>query len=301
MITQAAVQPLNLEGIRKLVGDGFTRYPLISGFYLNQNSSKKRQEFDREVTGYGPLQIKEENKGMVMLDPKVGREKTYTHVTFGAGVGASWEGRSDELYGFVRRHLNGLGLAANETVNIEQASLFDRADSGDAAPFTGFDGLALLHATHTNLDASDTLTYKSNRLTLDISDAMLQTALIQFEKVRDAADNRISMGQKTMLVYAPDNMHLIKQLLNSNGIPFQNTDTPNVLMGQFEPRMLTYATAAKRWLLIKENHDLNFFMRTAPVVDSYEDKITKAIINDIRLRFTLGFGEWRPVIGSPGT
>ena len=35
MITQAAVQPLNLEGIRKLVGDGFTRYPLISGVCSN--------------------------------------------------------------------------------------------------------------------------------------------------------------------------------------------------------------------------------------------------------------------------
>jgi hypothetical protein len=265
------------------------------------NTSSKRTEFDREVTGYGPLQIKEENKGMAMLDPKVGRSKTYEHVTFGAGVGASWESRSDELYGFIRRHLNGLGLSANETLNIEQASLFDRCDSGDSVPFTGFDGLSLLHATHTNLDGTDTLSYKNNRLTVDISDAALQTVLIQYEKVRDAADNKVMLGSGVTLVYASDNMHLIKQLLNSNGIPFQNTDTPNVLAGQFTPKMLSYSTKAKRWLCLKSEHDLNFFMRTAPVVDSYEDKITKAIINDLRLRFTIGFGEWRHAIGSPGT
>lgn len=301
MITSGSVQALNLEGIRKVIGDAFKRYPVKSGFYLNMNSSVKRQEFDQEVTGLGPLRIKEENKGMSLLDPKVGRQKTYTHVTFGAGVGASWEGRNDELYGFVRRNLNSLGLSANETLNIEQASLFDRADSGDSVPFTGFDGLALGHSTHTNLDGSDTLTYKSNRLVLDISDAALQTVLIQFEKVRDAADNRVMMGEGITLVYSPDNMLLVKQLLNSNGIPFQNTDTPNVLAGQFTPKMLTYGTAAKRWLAIKSNHDLNFFMRTAPVVDSYEDNITKAQINDLRLRFTIGFGDWRSVIVSPGT
>lgn len=301
MLNSAAVEKLNQEGLRKLVGDSFKRHPVMSGFYLNMNSSRKRQEFDQEVTGYGSLRIKEENKGVSMLDPKVGRQKIYTHVVFGGGVSASWESRSDELYGFIQRHLNGLGLAANETLNIEMAGLFDRADSGDAAPFTGFDGLSLLNTTHTNLDGSDTLSYKSNRLAVDISDGALQTVLIQYEKVRDAADNRVAMGQGINLVYSPDNMHLVKQLLNSNGIPFQNTDTPNVLQGQFTPRMLTYGNAAKRWLCVKGGHDLNFFMRSAPVTDSYIDKTTKALINDLILRFTIGFGDWRNVIGSPGT
>jgi len=299
-INTGTVTPLLVEGIRKLVGDRFRRYPLEFKDYLNMNTSKKNYEFDREVAGIGSLTIKAENAPITMFDPRVGRQKTYTHVAFAGGIRVSWEAEDDELYGFIKHAMSSLGDAANETLNIEGAGLFNRADSGDSSPFTGFDTLALLHDTHTNLDGTATLSYADNRLLADISESVLQTALIQFRQVKDASDNRVFMGRPQKLVLHSDNMFLIKEILESEGKPFTADNTKNVLKGIITPVVLTYATDSDRWLILAENHDLNFFMRTPPVMDSYDDKATKSMVNTVALRFTLGFGDWRGVIGSPG-
>ena len=302
MLTTGNTSNLTTEGIRKLVGDSFKRYPLQGKDYLNINKAEKRTVFDQEVVGIGSLGVKAENGPIPIYTPRVGRQKSYTAVTFAGGIAASWESEQDDLYGWVRRQLNTLGMAMNETWNIEMASLFNRSDSGDSSPYTGFDTLALLHATHTNLDGSDTLNYKSNRLALDISESALQTALIQFHRIQDASDNRIMVGSPTKLVTTPENMYLLKEILESEGKPFTADNTKNVIRGAITPVILNYAveTGNDRWLILAQNHDLNFFVRHAPVVDSYDDKSTLATVHTIASRFTLGFGDWRPVIGSAG-
>ncbi len=300
MITTGTVAPLTIEGIRKLVGDSFARYPLQFKEMLNMNTAKKGTETDREVVGIGGLFPKSQNGPIVLSDPRVGRARDYVQSVFAGGIQVSWESTMDELYGFIRRHLSTLGAAANETLNIEGASLFNRSDVDDANEITGFDGLALLHDTHTNLDGSDTLTYKDNRLQQDLSDSSLQTALIEFQKVQDASDVRMNVGPAQKLIYHPDNLFLIQEMLKSEGKPFTGDNTTNVLRGIVTPHMLNYATDPDRWLLLAAQHDLNFFMRVAPVVDSYEDKTTKSMVHTVATRFTLGFGDFRGVVGSPG-
>lgn len=298
-ITTSSVSPLLVEGIRKLVGDEFRRYPLEYPTYLNTHTSRKNFEFDRETVGIGSLTFKAEGDAIVMSDPAVGREKRYTHAAFALGVRTTWEAEDDELYGFIRRTMSGLGKSANETLNIEGAGLFNRSDSGDTTPFTGFDTLALLHATHTH-PLGSTMAYTSNRATADLSESVLQSALIQFEKIQDAADNRIDVGRPSKVVIAPDNMFLVREILESEGKPFTADNTKNVLKGIVTPVVLHYATDADRWLIQAESHDMNFFMRVAPVLDSYDDKSTKSMVNTIAVRFSLGFGDWRSVYGSAG-
>lgn len=300
MITLGTVSPLTIEGIRALVGDTFQRFPLQFKEYLNVNNARKGTETDREVAGIGTLSPKNENAAIALSDPRVGRLRNYVAATFAGGIATSWESEMDELYGFIRRHMGTLGMAANETLNIEGAAIFNRALAGDAGTITGFDTLALLHATHTNLDSSDSLTYKSNLLSLDLSESAMQTALIQFQKMQDASDNRVWVGQPQKLLYHPDNMFLVQEILRSEGKPFTADNTVNVLRGIVQPVMLNYATDSDRWMILAQNHDLNFLMRTAPVVDSYDDKSTKSMVNTIALRFTLGFGDWRGVVGSGG-
>ena len=300
-INTGTVSALTVEGIRKLVGDNFKRFPLQFAEYLNVNQARKGTETDREVAGIGSLAAKVENAAITLTDPRVGRARAYTMSVFAGGIRVSWEADMDELYGFIRKHMATLGLAANETLNIEGIALFDRADSADTSPITGFDTLALLHGTHTDTDGG-VLTYADNQLATDISEASLSTAITQFNQVRDASGNRVVM-QGSKLLYHPDNMHLVQEILRSEGKPFTADNTTNVLRGVVTPTMLNYAAtgSSNRWMIVAANHDLNFFMRVAPVVDSYDDKATKSMINTIAVRFTLGFGDWRHVIGSPGT
>jgi len=299
-LTTSSVSPLLVEGIRKLVGDEFRRYPLEYPDYLNTYTSRKNFEFDREVVGLGSLTFKTEGGAITMTDPVVGREKRYTHAAFALGVRTTWEAEDDELYGFIRRTLSSLGKSANETLNIEGAGLFNRMDSGDTTPFTGFDTLSLLNASHTH-PLGSTMAYTSNRTAADISESVLQSALIQFEKIQDAADNRIDVGRPAKLIITPDQMFLVREILESEGKPFTADNTKNVLKGIITPVVLHFGiTGLGRWLIQAEQHDCNFFMRTAPVLDSYDDKSTKSQVNTIATRFALGFGDWRSVYGSPG-
>lgn len=298
-INTTTVSALTVEGIRKLVGDNFKRFPLQFASYLNINQATKGTETDREVVGIGTLAPKAENAAIILTDPRVGRARNYTMSVFAGGIRVSWEADQDELYGFIRRHMASLGVAANETLNIEGAGMFNRSDSADSVPILGFDGLALLHGTHTNVDGADTLDYKDNQLAMDLSESYLQTALTQFAQVKDASGNRV-MIQGSKLLYHPDNMFLVQEILRSEGKPFTADNTTNVLRGVVTPIMLNYATDSDRTLIVSGNHDLNFFMRVAPVIDSYDDKATKSMVNTVATRFTLGFGDWRHVIGSPG-
>lgn len=301
-INTGTIQPLTLEGIRKLVGDAFRRYPVEAGSWLNILKADKGTMTDREVATIGSLAFKAENAPIALTDPRVGRKRDYTMSVFAGGIRVSWEADMDDLYGFIRKQFGGLGLAGNETMNIETAALFNLSDSGDSGPYTGFDTLSLLNATHTNLDGTDSLAYKSNRLSLDISESALQTALIQFEKIQDAADNRISFGKPRQLVTTVDNMFLVEEILTSEGKPFTADNTKNVLKGRLTPTFLHYASEAgqDRWLILGDGHDLNVFMRHAPVTDTYDDKSTLSQVATLAFRFGQGFGEWRQVIGSSG-
>ncbi len=295
------ISPLTLEGIRKITGDAYTRYPVEAGLWLNILQADKGTMTDREVAPAGSLAFKAENAAIALSDPRVGRAKSYTMSVFAGGIRTSWEAEMDDLYGFIRRNMAGMGMAANETLNIESAGLFNLSDSADTAPFTGFDTLALLHGTHTGPDG-EALAYADNQLATDISDSAIQSLLIQFEKVQDAAGNRVNVGKGRKLVTTVDSMFLVKQLLETEGKPFSADNTKNVIRGMLQPVFLHYAseTGQDRWLVLTEQHDLNLWMRVAATVDNYDDKATKSMVTTIAERFGLGFGDWRQVIGSPG-
>lgn len=309
MITLATVGPLTLEGIRKLSGDGMKRFPFQGGMFLNMNSSKKNYEFDQEVAGLGPnaIKAKAENAPITLSDPRVGRQKRYVHTTFAGGVSASWEAKQDELYGFVRRHLGDLGGAMTEIMNIEATKVFDAADSGDASatpaitPLTGYDALSLLNTAHTNLDGTNTLDYKSNRVAVDLSDAAIMTGQISLRKAKDASGNKVNMGPANRLLVAPDNMFLVRQILETEKVPFSNENTKNVIAGSLSVTFVEYSIRAKRWILLCANHDLNWFMRTPPVANAYDDQSNLATVMTLAARWTEGFGDWRQAYGSPGT
>jgi len=232
-LNTGSVAALTLEGIRKLVGDEFGRYELEFSQFMNINQADKGTMTDREVIGIGSLVAKAQNQAITLTDPRVGRPRDYIAQAFAGGIRVSWEAEMDELYGFIRKHMGTLGQAANETLNIETAGIIDRFDSGDAAGtlVTGFDTLAMLHATHTNLNGADNLAYKNNRLQLDISESALQTVITQFQKVQDASDNRVNVGPATNLFHTPDDWLLIREIVESTGKPFTPDNTANVLRG----------------------------------------------------------------------
>lgn len=294
------IAPLTLEGIRKLTGDAYMRYELEYTNFTNVNKATKGVMFDREVATIGALTLKPENAPIVVTDPRVGRVRNYPMFVFAGAVRASWEAETDDLYGFIRRNMQALGKAANETENIEVANLLNLATS---ATLPGFDGLALLSDTHTNLDGSDTLSYKDNLLgTQDISESSLREALAQYETIRDAAGNRVQFGRNYKIIHSTADMFLLQELLRSSAkvATEYSAGVINVLNGRFTPFLSHYQTDSDQWIVQAEEHDMNFFRRVAPVVDSYDDKATLSTVNTIADRFGYGFGDWRPCMGSAG-
>lgn len=296
--TQPNFSNLLQLGVRKLVGTNFKRRELEPPRYLNMTTSSKAFEFDQEVTLISTLTPKPENGAIDIIDPRVGRQKRYTHAAHAGGVRASWEAKMDELFGFVAKVFGALGDAARETINIEGAKPFNLADSGDTGFIPGFDTLALLHDAHTG-PYGEALSYGDNRLSADLSETTIANALIQFEKIEDANGNKIAVSPQK-LVIGPDAMFLVKEILQSQGKPFTADNTINVLRGILDVVILHYATDPDRWLIQGDGHDMQFLMRVAPVLDEYDDKATKSMVKTIATRFSYGHGEWRHVVGSPG-
>lgn len=301
-LNTGSIGPLTLEGIRKLTGDGFRRYDLEFKEFFNVNQASKAVMFDYEVVGIGSLAPKGENNAITLTDPRVGRKKSYTMTVFAGGIRTSWEAEMDDLYGFIRRHMGSLGAAANETLNIEAARFFDKCDSGDSSPFTGFDALALLHDAHTDLDGSafGSTIYSDNRIAAtDLSESALATGLLFFDRVTDASGNHIRMDPRS-LWYHPDQTFLVREILESEGKPYTADNTKNVLRGILTPKSWHFVTDNDRWLIQAAQHDANFFMRSAPAVDSYDDKATLSMVNTMVVRFGLGHGDFRGFVGSAG-
>src|SRR5262249_39323838 len=115
--------------------------------------------------------------------------------------------------------------------------------------------------------------------------------LIQFEKIADPSGNLLAFDPAKILFH-PDSMFLLREILRSEGKPFTADNTTNVLKGIIEPVMLHYATDNDRTIILGEPNDINFWTRSAPVVANYDDNSTKSMVTDITMRIGRGFGYW---------
>ena len=138
-----------------------------------------------------------------------------------------------------------------ESKDIEAAKLWNNLTSTTYAGAT-FDGLAIAHATHTNLDASTYSNYGNAALGV----GSLEDALIYHDtKVDDR--NQICPGKPNILGIHPNERFDAIELLGSEKQPYTADNQINSLTKDFKLEYFVYhrATSATWWVLLDKNHE----------------------------------------------
>lgn len=300
-ITRGAFAALLAPDLRRVyVGAGLER-PLEYPSVLNTPTMEWNPITDRYISALGAMPQKAEGATFALDQQTLGGTKVTEAVSYGLAYEVTREAYEDELYGQFRAGAKFLGRSSNHRLEVDAWSPFNTAFS---ASYTGQDGLALCHTTHTTLNAGGATI--GNRPSPDIGFSVtgLQNALIAFESMIDER-GLPRLLQPSMCIVGPSNKFNAREILGSSLKPFTANNEINSLIDEDLTWMVCHyfpSSQSTQWFLIspKGTHDVNFYVRSAPVFDAFDDPWTGNAIYTVWQRHVASFLDWHGVYGSTG-
>ena len=291
-------------GIASWYAMEYEKHPTEYTAIFDVRSSRKNFERIVSGSGFGLAPVKPQGESVAYDSDEQGFRKDFIHAVYALGFIVTMEEYKDNLYAEVgNRRASRLAFSMRTTKEIVHANVINRAFN---SAYTGGDGSALVVSNHASEAGGPT---QSNLLATaaDISEASLEELCIQIAKATDNRDKQIALMTDCLLI-PPDLEFEATRILRS---ALQN-DTAN------------NATNAIRTLGkfpggVKVNHYLTdadaYFILTRGVTDgliSYQrdggpDSLARD--NDFDTfnmkshsydRYSVGFGDWRCIYGTPG-
>jgi hypothetical protein len=111
--------------------------------------------------------------------------------------------------------------------------------------------------------------------------------------------------QPSLIVVGPQNKFTAREILGSSMKPFTANNEINSLADEDLSWTVSHyfpAAQSGQWFMMspKGTHDLNFFVRSAPVFDYFDDPWTGNAIYTAWQRHVGSFFDWHGVYGSTG-
>jgi hypothetical protein len=281
---------------------------------FNVKTSTSEYEQDLKMAGFGPLQEKPENTPVAYTAMIQGGDKRYIHLTYALAVRTSKELWQDAKYGVINQAPKALARSIRYTKEIVSWNIFNQGFSNNV---TTTDGLSLFNNQHPLLGgvaATNTWAALPNLISaagtfpnrpatdIDLSFTGVQLATTQFERLVDSQGLPINLKPK-MVIIAPENRFLARELFSSSGKPATDTNDINSLLGEDLSYMVChYLTNAGPWFMVtdKKNHSLTVFMRQNPEDEFDEDFDTGAMKQKTTMRMSAGATDWLGTWGSNG-
>lgn len=294
-------------GLRKIFFETYKELPEQYSQVFNVQKSTKAIETDLRMGGFG-LWEKKDSMGSVKYQETVDPQALqYVHEEFASGFLIERKLVDDEAYSTINKRPAGLARAARATIETKAAEIFNNAFT-----VNGFDGKPLISTTHVRLDGGS----MSNRLEANatlgssadgaLSDRNLKAGIIQMRKQVDERGLKIQVTPKILLV-SSDNEPIARTILGSMNLSAQGngtgiTNDKNILSGQLKVVVLDYLTDPKAWFLIDPTvAELNFFWRIPLEFNNEKDFKTHAQAYQGYCRFSVGYSDYRGILGSAGT
>ena len=294
-------------GLRKVFFETYDELPEQYSKVYNVLTSNSATETDHGMGAFGDWEERTDELSTVAYAKiKDGGEVTYTHKAFTKGFMISRELYDDEKYGQMKKMAKALARAGRAKVEkdaVEPLIYGFEGETESGKTRKGRDELTLFHSAHTLVDSSETC---SNMLTEELSEASLKKAIQMMASQKDEAGNLIQM-KATKLIVPPALEDTALRLLHSSQLPgTNNNDTNEYLKDRMQVVVLDYlgSTAGgndKMWFLQDGNrHEMNFFWRIKPEFKNEEDFDTFVAKYRGYMRYSLGFSDWRGMVGSTG-
>jgi hypothetical protein len=162
-----------------------------------------------------------------------------------------------------------------------------------------YDGKPFFALTGNNHPAKDGNTYYNSLGALALSSANLQTAynLMTVTNNRNERGEIVQIMPDTLLI--PSTLHFTaKTILESELLPGGANNDKNVSQNLVQPIEWQYLSDTDGWFLGKRQNGLVFYERKSPVIDFYQDEISKKFYATIDTRFGAGVTNWRYWVAS---
>lgn len=288
-------------GIRKIVMDQYKVMPQKFSQIFHVLASTKATEEDTSMSGIGIFDDSTESEVTNYEDPTKGYPVSYVHKKFKKGIKITEEMYDDDQYNQINKMAAALGTAAARTVEVKAASIIKGAFGVTIA--TGGDGKALCATDHPRADGG---TAQSNADTHVLSETYLHNAKIAMRQTLDDKGQKIVVVPTTLII-PPALLDTAKILIKSNGRPgTTNLNEINVNENTLEIIDWDYIDLASggsdtAWFLQdKMIHELNFFWRKQFVLERDNSFDTDEMLMKGKMRFSVGFSNWRGFYGSTG-
>ena len=291
-------------GLRKIFFETYDEIPEQYSKIFNVQTSSSATETDHGMGAFGEWEERtSEIDTVAYAKISDGGDVTYKHKAFTKGFMIGRELYDDEKYGQMKKMAKALARAGRAKVERDAITVLTKGFNGESGAFKGRDNLELFHDAHTLVDSEKTC---SNLMTGALNEVNLKKAIQMMASQLDEAGNLIQM-KATKLIVPPALEDTARRLLHSSLLPgTELNDTNEYLKDKMQVVVLDYlgATAGgndKCWFLQDGNrHELNFFWRVKPEFKNEEDFDTFVAKYRGYMRYSLGFSDWRGMVGSTG-
>lgn len=282
-------------GLRKVFFDTYTEKAEQYSRIFKVNSSKKRTETDYHI---GDLGIWDAFNGSVNYEDLGGTQTvTFTHTEFAKGIQIKRSSAEDDLYGIISgeggKKTRALAQGAKRRVEVDSANILNNAFTSN-----GYDGVSLFSASHPLLgNAGGT---QGNLASGALTDANLKSALILMRKQVDESGDKIE-AMADRLIVPPDLEYTAITLTQSSQTAGTANNDINAIRGKLGVVVNDYLSSSTAWFLQDSSFEnLIFFWRVKPQFFAEDDNDHFLLKYTGRMRFSVGYSDYRGLVGSTG-
>lgn len=286
-------------GVKAYFGKTYNEKPLVCDMVFAAMSSDKAYEEVVEETGFGLAPVKAEGQAVSYDTDTQGYVTRFTNVTYGLGAIVTREAIEDNQYESVAtRKAAKLARSMRQTKENVHANVFNRAFNN---AFLGGDGVELLATNHPTLAGN-----QSNELAVaaDLSEASLEDLLILIRQARDSRGLRIQLEGQKLVVPSSLAFEATRIVSSVNQSGTANNDINAMkAMGMLPGGICVwdYLTDDDAFFITTDAPEgLMTFQRRALALSQDNDFDTENARMKATERYSVGWGDWRGLYGSPG-
>jgi hypothetical protein len=301
ILTRAQFAKQLIPGLNAIFG---VAYKSIDNEHLPLfDVEKSDRSFEEEVlmTGFGTAPVKTEGDQVFFDTASEAWTSRYTHETVAMAFAITEEAIEDNLYGTTgKMKANAMGRAMANAKQVKAANIYNNGFSTNAL-YAGGDGQPLFSASHPTLAAGN----QSNRVSSDLSETALESALINIGLTRD--DRGLLIGARAVSLHiAPQNQFVAHRILFSDlRVGTADNDTNAMKdMGLFSKGYTVNHrfTDPNAWFIRTDvPNGTKMFVRAPLATKDDVDFLTGNMRYKARERYSFGWSDWRQWFGSSGS
>ncbi len=303
-VTTGQIAKALTPGVQAWFQTAYDRFAMESNQIFKSVDSRKAYEERVAVSMLGLASEKPEGQNIEYDDFELSFVARFVNKVYAKGIKITDETIKDNQYaalaGMMRERSEALAIAMRETYEHVHANILNRAFNVAFTMGTNHDGVELCDAAHPLGPYGGTY---SNVLSADLSEAALETALIQIDGYTDARGLKIKVsGQK--LIVPPALRFEAARLLNTVAQPGTANNDVNAIRNQSALSggfmVYHYLTDTDAWF-IKTNVDGLLTMNREALSFGRDEEFDSSNVKfKASQRYVAGWDDARAIFGSPG-